>query len=69
MTLAQRLQRLIAKYHMSQSNVADAAGMTRQQISRIINGSNAEPKIATVERIVEAIGSTMVELYQQEQDR
>lgn len=68
MTLAQRLQRIILKYRMSQSNVADAAGMTRQQISRIINGSNAEPKLVTVERIVEAIGSTMVELYQQEQD-
>lgn len=64
MTLAARLQRLFDRHHTTQTEVADAAGMARQQVGKIVSGAAKNPGILTVERIVEAAGGTMRELYE-----
>jgi transcriptional regulator with XRE-family HTH domain len=63
MTVAARLQRLLAKYDLSVNSVAEMAGMERMQVYRIVQGKTPNPGILTVERIVEAAGGTMRELY------
>jgi len=66
MTLAERLQRLIASKDLSISGVAETAGMERQQVHRIVAGKVANPGILTVQRIVEAAGSTLGEFFADE---
>jgi transcriptional regulator with XRE-family HTH domain len=66
MTLAERLQRLIASKGLSVSGVAETAGMERQQVHRIVAGKVANPGILTVQRIVEAAGSTLGEFFADE---
>lgn len=63
MTIAQRLQRLLDDRGCNISETARLAGMEKQQVWRIISGQNANPGVLTVQRIVEAIGGTMVELF------
>lgn len=63
MTLADRLQRLFAAKGLSISGVAETAGMERQQVHRIVAGKVANPGVLTVQRIVEAAGATMAELF------
>lgn len=66
MTLAERLQRLLAAKGLSISGVAETAGMERQQVHRIVTGKVANPGVLTVQRIVEAAGGTMAELFTDE---
>jgi transcriptional regulator with XRE-family HTH domain len=68
MSLAHRLQRAIAARNMTQSEVADAVGMSRQQLGKIVGGANPNPGILMVEKIAEAIGVSMAELYRDEDD-
>lgn len=67
MTLADRLQRLLAGRGFSISETARAAGMEKQQLWRIVSGRNENPGIKTIERIVEAVGGTMAELFAEEE--
>lgn len=62
-SLARRLQIVFASRPINQSEVAQAAGMTRQKVSMIVTGANPNPGIQTVERIAEAIGITLGELF------
>jgi DNA-binding phage protein len=48
---------------LSVNSVAEMAGMERMQVYRIVQGKTPNPGILTVERIVEAAGGTMRELY------
>jgi transcriptional regulator with XRE-family HTH domain len=68
MSLAHRLQRAIAARNMTQSEVADAVGMSRQQLGKIVSGANPNPGILMVEKIAEAIGVSMAELYRDEDE-
>jgi transcriptional regulator with XRE-family HTH domain len=68
MSLAHRLQRAIAARNMTQSEVADAVGMSRQQLGKIVGGANPNPGILMVEKIAEAIGVSMAELYRDEDE-
>ena len=67
MTLAQRLQRMLAERGCSISEAARLAGMEKQQTWRIVTGSNDNPNVKTVERIVTAVGGTMAELFSDEE--
>ncbi len=64
MTLGERLIRLIRKRGLTQTRVSEASGVSRQQVNRIVKGSLPNPGILTVEKIVEGIGSTMREFYE-----
>lgn len=63
MTISDRLQRLLVVKGFSISGVAETAGMERQQVHRIVTGKVANPGVLTVQRIVEAAGATMGELF------
>jgi transcriptional regulator with XRE-family HTH domain len=63
MTLAERLQRMLARHQITQADVAKAAGMNRQQVHRIVMGTVANPNVVTLQRIVEAMGGTLGELF------
>jgi transcriptional regulator with XRE-family HTH domain len=63
MTPSERLRFLLARRGYTVADAADAAGMFRQQLWRIIAGKVPNPGILTVERIVEAVGASMHDLY------
>lgn len=67
MTLAARLQRMLADRGFSIAEAARAAGMYNQQCWAIVTGKNRNPGFLTVQRIVEAIGGTMAELMEKEE--
>jgi transcriptional regulator with XRE-family HTH domain len=67
MTVSERLRRLLVRRNTTQSEVAEAAGMSRQQVGQIASGAVPNPGILTVERIVEAAGGTMIELYAEDE--
>jgi transcriptional regulator with XRE-family HTH domain len=68
MTLADRLQTLLKKKGFSINAAAELAGMERMHVWRIVTGKTANPGILTVERIVEAVGGTMAELFEDESE-
>jgi transcriptional regulator with XRE-family HTH domain len=65
-TLSDRLKRLFDERGVSISEAARFARMEKQQVHRIVSGRNANPGIATVQRIVEGIGGTLGELFADE---
>lgn len=67
MTLAERIQRMLDARGFSISEAAREAGMEKQQVWRIVTGSNANPQIGTVQKIVTAVGGTMAELFTDEE--
>jgi transcriptional regulator with XRE-family HTH domain len=66
MTLSERLRRMLDDRGCSISEVARIAGMQRQQVWRIVSGMNPNPSIQTIEKIVDAAGGTMAELFADE---
>lgn len=65
-TLAGRLQRLLAARHCTITEAADASGMPKQQVWRIVTGKVENPGVITVQRLVEALGGTLGELFADE---
>jgi transcriptional regulator with XRE-family HTH domain len=63
MTLSDRLRRLLEARSMSISEVSRLAGLSRQQVHRIVSGSNPNPGILLVERIAGAMGLSLGELF------
>lgn len=57
---------MLADRGCSISEAAELAGMTRQQVWRIVSGANPNPEYLTLVRIVEAVGGTMGELFADE---
>jgi transcriptional regulator with XRE-family HTH domain len=51
---------------MSISEVSRLAGLSRQQVHRIVSGSNPNPGILLVERIAGAMGLSLGELFADE---
>lgn len=56
MTTIQQLQRLHRASGLTIQAVADKIGMTRQQLSAILNGKH-DPSTETLEKIVSALGA------------
>jgi transcriptional regulator with XRE-family HTH domain len=67
MTLSDRLRRMLDDRGFSISETARAAGMEKQQAWRVISGANPNPGILTVQRLVDAMGGTMTELFADEE--
>ncbi len=59
-----RLRQLREQKAMSARQVADAAGVSAAYLSRLENG-HASPTVATLARLVEAMGETMATLFQE----
>ena len=68
MTLARRLQAAIARHKVTKSQVAELTGISRQQLGKIVSGANPNPGILLVERIADAIGISVAELYGETDD-
>jgi transcriptional regulator with XRE-family HTH domain len=66
MTLSDRLRRMLDDRGCSISEAARMAGMGRQQVWRIVSGTNPNPEYLTLLRLVEAVGGTMAELFADE---
>jgi transcriptional regulator with XRE-family HTH domain len=60
MTILQELIQIRRSGGLSQVEVADRMGMSRQQLSNIENGRQGCPSISLVERYAEAIGVRLV---------
>ncbi|WP_161602316.1 helix-turn-helix transcriptional regulator [Tautonia marina] len=63
LTPAQRIRSLLALKGLNVVDLAKAAGLDRQAVWKIVRGETANPGLVTIERIVEAAGSTMLEFY------
>jgi DNA-binding phage protein len=51
-----RLVALVAADPRPASAIAEAAGMSRQQLGQVLSGHRVAPTVATVGRILEALG-------------
>lgn len=63
MTLADRLRRMLDDRGYTIAETAKRAGMLKQQVHNIASGDNDNPGVKTLQRIVEAVGGTMGELF------
>jgi transcriptional regulator with XRE-family HTH domain len=65
LTLPERFQAFLdARGIRSVRELAEMAGMPHQQVWRITSGKLPNPGILTVQRLVEASGSTMAEFFE-----
>lgn len=55
----QRLRKLVTKGGRRQCAVAARAGVSEEGLSRILTGETREPRLATIQAIVQACGETM----------
>jgi transcriptional regulator with XRE-family HTH domain len=62
MTIGQRLRRAMANARLTQKEVSVRTGLEQATVSDIVN-DRANPRFTTVERMVEAIGTTFGELF------
>lgn len=62
--IARRLRALLDRKNLSQADVAAMAGMSQASLSELLRGVRRDVMLSTVERIVEAAGGTMCELYE-----
>jgi transcriptional regulator with XRE-family HTH domain len=64
MTIAERLQSLIPDRGFNVAEVARLAGMHKQALHAIVQGTNDSPKLDTLRRIAGALGVTLAELFE-----
>jgi transcriptional regulator with XRE-family HTH domain len=57
-----RLAELVKLDGRTQAAIAEAAGMTPQEIARLISGARANPGIETVRRVLEGLGKSWKDL-------
>jgi transcriptional regulator with XRE-family HTH domain len=62
-TLATRLERLRARSGLTVWQVAGRAQMETKQAWQLFSGQNSNPTLRTLERLVEAMGFTMRDLF------
>ena len=67
MTIAQRLAALLTRRHMTPTELADAAGISKQQLNQYLVGQRPNLGALTLERIVKAGGETMSEFFSHEE--
>jgi transcriptional regulator with XRE-family HTH domain len=65
-TLSDRLKRMLDDRGCTITEAAKLAGMESQQAWRIVTGKTTNPGILTVQRLVEAVGGTMADLFADE---
>jgi transcriptional regulator with XRE-family HTH domain len=63
-----RLRALLKKKGFTIAAAAECAGMTKQQVWKIVTGKIPNPGYCTVYQIVEAVGGTMKELHEDDED-
>jgi transcriptional regulator with XRE-family HTH domain len=66
MDLAERLKALLDRKGFTIYSAAECAGMSKQQAWKIVTGKAKNPGVVTVQRLVEAVGGTMAELFADE---
>ncbi|MDG3061569.1 helix-turn-helix domain-containing protein [Lacticaseibacillus casei] len=66
--VAQRIRDLRMSKHISQEQLANMAGMDASMLARIENGRRPNIKLATLERIVKALGVNYHEFFTIEDD-
>lgn len=61
-----RLKRVVdaRKGYRTYTEIAEAAGMDKRVLSRILNGSVPDPRISTIEAILHAVGADLCDLEQ-----
>jgi len=57
-----RIKEILQEKKMTVSMLADIIGITRANMSNIVNGKS-NPKMETLEKIAEALGVSVVELF------
>jgi len=63
MTVAERVRLLLTLKNVGFADIAKAAGLDRQAVWKIVRGDTPNPGILTIEKIVTAAGSTVIEYY------
>lgn len=69
LTIADRLRRAMDERGMTFRELADESGMSYQHVHQVVSGTNPKPNILIVERLAEAIGVTMFDLYAYDSDK
>ncbi len=64
--LAQNVKRLRAQRRWTQQELAKRSGVSRITISRIENEDEQSPRVETLEKLAEALGVSLAELFQAE---
>ena len=57
-----RVRKLIAARNLAVKDIAEAAGLTREHLSRILNSDKHDCNIGTCEKIAEALDVSLIEL-------
>ena len=65
MELSQRIKKIRKAKNLSQKDLTTAIGMGAAQYSRIENGKT-DPSVSTLEKIAQALGVTLAELFADE---
>ena len=61
--LGKNLKRLISQSGLSQARLAEIAGISTAYLSQVIHGKNEGPNLDTLERIAEALNTTVSDLF------
>ena len=64
-TLAQNIRRLMKKKGMRQEDLADATGILRPNISRLLTSQSANPSLQAIESIANALDVRVYELFKE----
>ncbi|WP_105157988.1 helix-turn-helix domain-containing protein, partial [Streptococcus suis] len=63
--VAKRIQTLRKDFHLTQEQLAEAAGLDVSSIAKIERGERSNIKVNTLEKIVDAFGISMSTFFQQ----
>ncbi|MGE9834946.1 helix-turn-helix domain-containing protein [Streptococcus orisratti] len=63
--VAKRIQTLRKDFHLTQEQLAEAAGLDVSSIAKIERGERSNIKVNTLEKIVDAFGLSMSTFFQQ----
>ena len=62
MTTARKIQRLLKKHNMTQTDLSFKCRISQPNLNLIVNGKTAEPRRATLEKIAKAFGVKWTDL-------
>ena len=64
-TLAKNIRILMKRRGMRQQDLADATGIHRPNISRLLTNPEANPQLSAIEEIANALGVKVSELFEE----
>jgi repressor LexA len=64
-TLSENIRRLMKKKGMRQEDLADATGILRPNISRLLTSRTANPSLQAIESIAKALNVSVYELFKE----